>query len=806
MIQLLTCAQGHFWEALAPEENSAPSTAVCPVCGSGPDSLPLLDLAPTEPRSPPVTAVVPEIQALPLRDDAGRPVVAGYEVQESLGRSPTGVARYRARQLLVGRTVLLKAVSAREDTGQIAWGSLRGEATALGKLSHPNIVTFYEAGERDRQLFYNALEYIEGPTLDEYLRGKPLSLPEAADLVEALARAVHHAHEQGVVHRNLQPSTVLLAPAFGGGGFGLAPASGGGPGSGRPPAEPGANWVPKIVGFGVARRPVEGETIDVELQTGLPCYLAPEQAWGRAREVGPGTDVYALGAILYELLTGQPPFPGNSPGSVLEQIQNKDLTPPSELRRLPRDLDAVCRRCLHKQPRRRYETALQLADDLARWSRGLPVKARPLSNAQRAGKWMRRRPLIPTLVVLTLGAVVAAVTAYSAGAGRGAADSRVLEQARQGERAAHLQAQRDGEARNAAEEREQNATYLYRLLLAERELSPGGQPNRARELLESCPSGPRNWEWHYLKHRSIAQTASAFKGNDGKAASSLAYSPDGKSLAIAWGREGNAQGEARVWDVRSRFEKLNVGPFAGPVHQVAYSPDGSRVAVLSGNAGDQAGELRLVDAFGAVKVHVPFANARVTSLAFRPNGERIAVGAGGALQLFVAATGAQVPLPPGARPPAPGQSLRVAFSPDGTHIATGGPRNQVKVYNASGNALNLGPANHADEVTALAYASDGRLASGSRDQTVKIWDAQMNLLRTLPHGGAVTALAFTADGKRLATASLDGTVMVWDTTSWELLVTLSGHTAAVPALAFSPQGSQLAIAHGNEVRLWGTSP
>src|SRR5436305_473471 len=148
----------------------------------------------------------------PLRDERGRPVVGGYEVLDELGKGPTGVCVYRARQVTVNRPVLLKVVWAKDDPGQIAWGSLRGEATALGRLQHPYIVQVFDAGERDRQLFYNAVELVEGPTLAQKIAEKPLPARQVLPLLEALARAVHHAHERGVVHRSLTPASVLLLP------------------------------------------------------------------------------------------------------------------------------------------------------------------------------------------------------------------------------------------------------------------------------------------------------------------------------------------------------------------------------------------------------------------------------------------------------------------------------------------------------------------------------------------------------------------------------------------------------------------
>src|SRR5262245_41944270 len=326
MLKLLTCVHGHFWEAAVPEGEAGPAPP-CPECGSPAERLPVLDLAPGEDA---VTALpAPPAGPAPLFDNAGRPLVPGYEILETLGKAPTGVMRYRARQTLVNRQVLLEVVLAREDAGQQAWGCLRGSASALAKLSHPNLVQLHEAGERDRQVFYNALEFVDGPTLAQKVADKPLPFVQVARLLEVLARAVDYAHEEGVLHRNLKPSSVLLQPMPG-------------PRTTDDVSLPAAwvplhgGWyVPRLTDFGLARKPVEGDVTDVELYGDLPGYLSPEQAWGRSREIGPATDVYGLGAILYHLLAGRPPFKGPTVADVLDAVQTAPLIPPADLRRVP---------------------------------------------------------------------------------------------------------------------------------------------------------------------------------------------------------------------------------------------------------------------------------------------------------------------------------------------------------------------------------------------------------------------------------------------------------------------------------------
>jgi tRNA A-37 threonylcarbamoyl transferase component Bud32 len=296
------------------------------------------------------------------------PDVPGYEIQEELGRGGMGVV-YKARQVKADRLVALKMILAGEHAGEGEVARFRIEAEAVARLSHPNIVQVYEVGEHEGRPFFS-MEYCPGGSLERHLGGTPLPPPEAARLVQALAGAVQHAHAAGVVHRDLKPANVLLAEG----------------------------GTPKVADFGLAKRLDEaGQTATGAVLGSLP-YLAPEQASGWSKEAGPAADVYALGAILYECLTGQPPFIGATKEILLKQVLLND---PKAVRALnpqvPQALEDICLQCLEKVPRRRFASAAELADDLNRFLAREPVHARHIGLLGRAIRWSRRKPALAAL-------------------------------------------------------------------------------------------------------------------------------------------------------------------------------------------------------------------------------------------------------------------------------------------------------------------------------------------------------------------------------------------------------------------------
>jgi formylglycine-generating enzyme required for sulfatase activity len=308
------------------------------------------------------------------------PEIPGYEILGILGHGGMGVV-YRARQLGAHRLVALKMIRAVEHASPTERLRFQIETEAVARLQHPHIVQLYEVGEVRGQPFFS-LEFCDGGTLTEQLKKQRPTPREAAALIETLARAMHYAHLRGVVHRDLKPGNVLLA---------------------------GAERVAKITDFGLAKR-IDAEARDVSQSgaiMGTASYMAPEQAAGKVRDTGPAADVYTLGALLYECLTGRPPFAGPQ-HVVLASVLNDEPSAPSRLvPKVPSDLETICLKCLSKEPARRYASAEELADDLRRYQAGEPIRARPVGAVERAVKWARRRPALAALLGVTLLSLVA---------------------------------------------------------------------------------------------------------------------------------------------------------------------------------------------------------------------------------------------------------------------------------------------------------------------------------------------------------------------------------------------------------------
>ena len=321
-----------------------------------------------------------------------------YELLEKIGRGGAAVV-YRARQVGLDRIVALKLLANRADDGPLAL-RLSLEGTVIARLQHPNIVQVFEVGESSGQVFLRS-RYREGGTLEERIARSRLPVREAAALMRTLASAIHAAHRVGIVHRDLKPANILFT----------------------------AEGTPKIADFGLAKL-LEEESRETRTGAilGTPCYIAPEQIGDSGYGITPATDIYALGAILYELLAGRPPFVSATAMATLRQVQSDEPTSPRRLERsVPRDVETICLKCLEKRPHLRYATAGQLADDLQRFLEHRPVTARPIGWASRLGRHVRRRPAVwglaaTLLLSLMVGAGIAGLNAYQLRVQRTATD------------------------------------------------------------------------------------------------------------------------------------------------------------------------------------------------------------------------------------------------------------------------------------------------------------------------------------------------------------------------------------------------
>ena len=556
------------------------------------------------------------------------PTPPGYEILGEIGRGAMGVV-YRARQVALDRVVALKVLRERDATDADRVGRFQLEAALAARHQHPNIVQVFEYGVAAGRPFL-AMEYVAGPTLARAAGRQPQLPRDAARQVETLAEAIHFAHTHGVVHRDLKPANVLIDP------------------DGRL----------KVADFGLAKELEHGSSLTATgVVLGTPAYMAPEQAASHGHLVGPGTDVYALGAILYELLTGRPPFRGESPVATLQLVIAAEPTAPSRLVKVPRDLETICLKCLEKDPARRYRSAAALAEDLRRFQAGETIAARPVRPWERAGRWARRNPswaatltaVAALLAVIAVGGVVGSVRlakeADDARLARAALADQLWEAQVARARALRVangpNARRDALdlLRKAAAVRvtdELRTEYVAALALPDVtvERAWDGWPGTATSIAFSDAFD------RYARVDGDAVVVRAVDGDavlgrltgTGPAANRVSLSPDGEFVAALFGLGESSPHQVRMWRrAGAGYVPAWESEGRGFETKVAFDPASRRAAVVDGQAG-RAWTVNLADG-RADEFEVNPAGGWLTA-DHHPTAPRLAVSAGGRVHIY----------------------------------------------------------------------------------------------------------------------------------------------------------------------------
>ena len=765
---------------------------------------------------------------------ADPPAIAGYEILGELGRGGMGIV-YRAVQTGLNRSVALKMVRTGEFASPQERARFQTEALAVGRFQHPNIVQIYEVGQQAGQP-YLSMEYVDGGSLAQKLAGAPLPVRPAAQLVETLARAIHYAHQRGIIHRDLTPANVLLA-------------SGGGEASRVvPPSEISvsalASFTPKITDFGLAKVLAggAGEQTQSGMIVGTPSYMAPEQALGKPKEIGPATDVYALGTILYELLTGRPPFRAATPLETLLQLQAEEPVPPSRLLpKLPRDLATICLKCLEKEPRKRYASAEGLADDLRRFLAGEPIQARPVSRLERLWRWSRRKPLVAGLaasivLLLVVISLVSSLSALSLGRERMETQKQLVN--------AYLSQARAWRRSGAPGQRFTSlkilgvAANLVRSLKLDDEYLPQlrNEAIACLALLDMTPD--KEWEgWSpledtgidfddALQHYAVVDRQAAVsirrvadnveirrlpgRGSDTLLNNWVWWSRDGKFLAV----ESERDRQVKVWKLT---DKEPIVTWRAAIHSkmgaVDFSPDGCELVV-----GDDEGKLgRYQLASGKLLRRWNPGLRAIQHLAFHPRKRQVAVACNPDVHICDLESGKVVATLPMAK-----GAFWVAWHPEGKMLAASGGDNNIYLWDEATQKQIQVLRGHKTGGIAVTFNHAGDLlASSGWEGVLRLWDprtgrklfstwrtcslASETLFSTpatilIPRFGLDDKLVGDVDGVKLRT---------WNITPGHGYRTLVAGTAlegeTYGHTAISPHGRLLAAAMSHGVGLWNAT-
>jgi eukaryotic-like serine/threonine-protein kinase len=743
---------------------------------------------------PPAGASRASIESLPTSgSEAALPAVPGYEILGELGRGGMGVV-YKARQIGLNRVVALKMILTGSHAGPAHLARFRAEGEAVARLQHPNIVQVYDVGEQDGRPYFS-LEFVNGGTLAQRLNGTPQPPHAAARLIHTLALAIHTAHQSGIIHRDLKPANILFQESAikdGNGDDNRSNQGATGDAALRVPSGPlVTEAIAKITDFGLAKQlDVDRGQTGSSIIVGTPSYMAPEQAEGKQHQIGPAADVYALGAILYELLAGRPPFRAEAPLDTLRLVLSEEPVSLSRLHpKVPRDLETICLKCLQKEPEKRYATAAALAEDLRRFQAGEPIVARPIGVLGRTWRWCRRNPRWAAMLATVAGLLLLiAVGASVLSLGLSAALGR---------------------ARDAEQDAEKK---LFESLVAQaRATRLSGRSGQRFDSLKTLEEAvriarsldPLDTHALELRNEAIACLALADLRVIHKWEIPTPWDvPQDFPVAFDAGLERYAcsdqQGTILVRQVADHRE---IARLPGPGVKVSWvnlclTPD-SRFLAAGYWLEDRKLQFVLWQLAGGEMPRKVFQAEDAAVCAFSANGRWLAVSrTDGSILLRDLVQGRQKSLGPGLL-----HSLHLAFHPDGLRLACNGllRRHEIQVLDTETNQV-IKRLPHPDDLTDLAWSADGRLlAAGCDDRNVYVWDTADWRQQAVLEGHQKQAfrLAFSPVGELLATASWDGTTRLWDPVSGRQLVTTAGTCSQ-----FSGDGRRLAFRRDSRMGLW----
>ncbi|MEO2020870.1 MAG: protein kinase, partial [Pirellulaceae bacterium] len=746
-----------------------------------------------------------------------------YELLEEIARGGMGVV-YKARQVSLNRIVALKMILAGQLASEEDVRRFRSEAEAAANLQHPSIVRIYEVGTIDGQHYFS-MDFIEGHSLADQAVLEPMEMEEAARLVSQVATAIEYAHQQGILHRDLKPHNVLMD----------------------------AKNQPWVTDFGLAKR-IEGQSdlTGTGQVLGTPSYMPPEQACADAAAVGPTSDVYSLGAILYELVTARPPFKAQTPLDTLLQVLGEEPVAPHSLNgSVPVDLETIILKCLEKDPRRRYQSAQELAEELGRYLAGEPIQARPIGQWERAWRWCRRKPTLAALygtaatlmLILGIGGTMVAVQQsrnarqetslrqQADGATKKATQNLLVaetERKRANQEAASARSSNEKATRNlqvaegerkranreataaqdSAEEARRNLRiaeqYLYHAYMLQARIDwKERNLNRLAQTLDQFQDDEvlKSFEWHYWKSL-LESDAVTLQGHDGPVRG-VVCSPDGKWLASA-----GADQAIKIWQANTGQLKATLRGHEKTIRGLSFSHDGLRLASASEDRSVRIWDILAGKELQALAGHKGY----VTSVSFHPDGKHVVSGSSDrTVKIWDLDTREVMKTISGYK----GQVTSVCYSLDGGVLAAGGTyflrlydNNGVYVGGFSGpstlvRSIALSPRG---KYLASRHFEQPRPGGVASEEVIQLWDAtsrrKLMIMRGCAGRGSMS-LSFSPDGKLLAAPSDDGAVKVWRIPTGEEVLRLQGHVGAVNAVAFYPDGKRLASAgHDGTVKVW----